>query len=159
MKKMIVPAILLATNIITAFCLLRMFWVKTLWEMESRTTAQFAARVWASSDYSKGKLSKLRLIIEQEPKGYFPRPTVFDGPFVVREWIGYTDPFPLLGGEDSPSIQTARITVASYNEVMLECHEHPEEYKKRLASERESWKGVILGTKEGASKPDARDGK
>ena len=160
MKRNIFFAILLVTNIVTAFCLLRLWWSKTIWEMEARNNTDFAAKVWASSDYGKGKLVKLRLIIEQEPKGSVSKPTEFDGPFVVREWHGYKAPsFLFVSGENSPSVQTAQIMVASYNQRMAEYHEHPEEYKKTLATESEYWKKEVLGNKQEVGRPDAGNGK
>ena len=160
MKKNILVAVLLVTNIVTAFCLLRLWWSKTTWEMEARNNTDFAAKVWASNDYSKGKLVKLRLTIDEEPKGFVSRPTEFDGPFVVREWHGYKAPsFLLVSGENSPSVQTAQIMVDSYNQRMAEYHEHPEQYEKERAAEIEYWKKEVLGNKEGASKPDAGRGK
>jgi len=159
MKRNILVAILLATNIVTAFCLFRMSWLKMTWEMQARNTSDFAAKVWASNDYGKGKLVKLRLSIEKEPKGFVSKPTEFDGPFVVREWIGYSEPLPFLDRDDSASIQTARIMVASYNQAMSEYHQHPEQYKDRLVTEIENWKKVVRANKDGARKVDAGGGK
>jgi hypothetical protein len=136
-----------------------MLLLKMMWEGEAKINTEFAAKLWAHNDFGKGKLVKLRLSIEKEPKASVSKPTEFDGAFVVREWVGYCDPFPLLGGENSASIQTAKIMVASYNKAMEESHEHPEQYKKSLAAESEYWKKEVLGTKGRASRPDASKGK
>jgi hypothetical protein len=160
MKKHIFVAILFVTNIVSAFCLLRMWWSKTIWEMEARSITEFAAKVWASNDYSKGRLVKLRLIIEEEPKGFVCKPTEFEGPFVVREWQGYKAPsFLFVSGENSPSIQTAQIMVASYNQRMAEYHEHPKQYEKDRAAEIEYWKKEVLGNKDVGGAPGAGRGK
>ncbi len=147
MKNRILIGVLLVSNAVTGIALLRVAWLKMMWQNEATNNAQFLASLWAANDYDKEKLVKLRLKVEDEPKGATCEPREFDGGFVVRNWIGYTDPFPILGGLESPSVQTARVIVEKYNLRMQEMHEHPDEYKKRRAEEIEYWRENVLKKK------------
>jgi hypothetical protein len=159
MKKNALLTFLVLSNIVLLLLLGRMAWLSMLWKDEATSNARFAAGLWAANDIHKGKKVKLRLKVEDEPKGSVSEPTEFDGDFVVREWIGYTDPFPILGGQNSPSIQTTRIIVDTYNKAMREYHAAPEKYKQRLADEIRYWNENVLGNKNDSSKPRAGDGK
>ena len=147
MKKNILIAGLVLLNAVCLVVLLRMAWLSMLWKSEALTTSEFAANLWAANDIHKGKKVKLRLTIEKEPKGYASKPTEFDDGFVIREWVGYTDPFPLLGGPESPSIQSSRIIVESYNKRMTEYQADPEKYKQSLLKEMKYWNENVLGNK------------
>lgn len=147
MKKNILIAILVATNVFTGAWLLQVSWLKMLWNLEATSLSEFAAALWAANDYSKGKLVKLRLKIEEEPLGHLSKPTEFDGVFVVREHIGYINPVPTLGAQESPSIEVTRIMVDAYNRKMQEFHANPGEYKRQVAKEIECWQESVLGNK------------
>jgi hypothetical protein len=159
MKKNIVIILLILINICTAIYLQYSSWQLMLWRNEATINSEFAAKVWARNCYSKGKIIKLRLKIEQEPKGYVSQPTEFDGPYVVLDQIGYTDPFPLFGGTNSPSIKIAKIMVDAYNKIMKEMYENPGKYKEELAEETEYWKTNVLGKEGKLNEPEIKEGK
>ena len=145
MKKNVLIGILLITNVITLFGLGRASWLSGLWKMEATLNVDYAAKLKAVNDYDKGKRIRLRLKINDEPKGHVDRPIVFDGTFVVEEETGYSSPS--LGGQDSPSIQTARIMVDAYNRTMEEFCRDPEKYRQQRAEEIKYWQEHILGKK------------
>ena len=137
-------AALIVTNVCTLLCLARSSLLATFWKNEATVNAEFAAKLWSWNNFSKGKIVKLRLKVEQEAKAPVSEPTEFDGPYVVREWIGYEYPF---FGADSPSVQIARITVDTYNAQMKEMVENPEKFRQELAEEIEYWKTNVLNEK------------
>ena len=106
--------------------------------------------MWAINDYDKGKIVKLRLVIKNEPEAYESKPTEFEGPYVIREQIGYNGPY--LGGNNSPSVQVSKIIVENYNSEMKEMYEHPKEYEEERNKEIEYWKNHILKTDKGQGK-------
>jgi hypothetical protein len=89
----------------------------------------------------------VRLRIEKKPQGPVSKPTEFDGAFAVTEWVGYSDPFPILGTRESPNAQTARRIVDAYNQRMQELVAHPEKYKEQRAQEIEWWRKNVLEKK------------
>ena len=151
MKKNKLLIFLLILNIITAFCLFYTCWLISLWKMQATTDAEFAAKVWAESMYNKKKISKLRLVLKDEPEPSVTKPTEFDGPYVIIEWDACTHP--LVGGRNSPSVVVGRNIVEAYNTKMKEMYEHPEEYNKQVEYEAELWQKKILG-KNDANKPE-----
>jgi len=157
MKRNITIAFLAVLLLIAVLSLARLLWQCALWRIEATTNAEFAAALWADNDYNKGKIVKLRLVIEAEPKGYVDKPPECDGPYVVREQFGYSDP--RLGGSNSPSIQVARLIVDTYNKQMTSKVENPEKYKAERLDEIEYWRENILNKKGMSDKSTNRTGK
>lgn len=142
-------AIRLVTGLIIGLGVLGLFYMSLLnmmWKSEALISSEFAAKLWAANDFSKGRIVQLRLVITDEPKRTGMKPTMFEGPYVVREWVGYIDP--LLKDTNSPSIQVARKMVEVYNATMKEIFENPEEYRKRLDREIAYWQTNVLGKTE-----------
>jgi hypothetical protein len=150
MKKNKLLILLMILNIITVTFLFYTCWISSLWKMQAKIEAEFAAKQWAVSMYNKNRISKLRLILKDEPEPSVTKPTEFDGPYVIIECDAYSHP--LLGGRNSPSVKLGKITVEAYNTTMKEMYEHPEEYKKQIEYEAELWQKKILG-KNDANKP------
>ena len=144
MRKNIIIVVLATLFVITAIWLAYSSWWCVLWRMEATRNAAFAAALWADNDYSKGKIVKLRLTIEAEPKPYVEKSPEFDGPYVIHEWVGYSTG----GGSNSPSIQSARLIVDTYNKKMTDKVQNPERYKAERAEEIEYWQQNVLNKKE-----------
>jgi hypothetical protein len=122
-----------------------------LWKFGATIDAEFAGKVWAENMYNKKQISKLRLVLKDEPEPPDTKPIEFDGPYVIMEWEAYTSPF--IGGRNSPSVQMGRIMVEAYNTEMEEMYEHPEEYKKQIEYDVKLWQKKIL-SKDDANKPE-----
>jgi len=151
MKKNKLLIFLLILNIITVTCLFYTCWLISLWKMQAMLTAEYKAKYWAESMYNKKMISKLRLVLKDEPEPSVTKPTEFDGPYVIMEWYAYTSPF--IGGRNSPSVKVGRITVEAYNTTMKEMYEHPDEYKKQIEYDVKLWQKKIMG-KNDANKPE-----
>ena len=158
MNKNFLIASLGILSVVLVLILFRMTWLNMLWKNEAKINSEFAAKLYAANDIHKGKKVILRLKIEDDPTGYTSKPTEFVDGFVVREVIGYTDPFPVVGGDDSPSIQMQKIMVQHYNQRMSDYHADPDKYNRRLAKEIFYWNEEVLGNKENSNKSSASDG-
>ncbi len=152
MKKNKLLILLIILNIITITFLFYTCWLISLWKMPAKIEAEFAAKLWAESMYNKKMISKLRLVLKDEPEPSVAKPTEFDGPYVIIECDAYTHP--LLGGRNSPSVKMGRIIVETYNAEMKEMYEHPEEYNKQVEYEAELWQKKILGKNDTYNKPE-----
>jgi len=151
MKKNIYTGILLVITLVIGLGLFYVSWRSMMWKSQALINAEFAAKVWAANDFAKGKFVQLRLVITDDPKRTDMKPPIFEGPYVVREMVGYIDP--LLKDTNSPSIQVAREMVESYNATMKEMFENPEENRRRLDREIAYWQTNVLGRKNASNQP------
>lgn len=151
MKKNIYTGILLVITLVIGLGLFYVSWGSMMWKSQALINAEFAAKVWAANDFAKGKFVQLRLVITDDPKRTDMKPTILEGPYVVREMVGYIDP--LLKDTNSPSIQVAREMVEAYNATMKEMFENPEENRRRLDREIAYWQTNVLGRKNASNQP------
>ncbi|MFZ0033809.1 MAG: hypothetical protein WAK60_02315 [Sedimentisphaerales bacterium] len=151
-KKNIV-ILLIVTNLATGLYLGYVAWRQMFWQMEAMTTADFAAKVWASNNYEKGKLIKLELVVKDKPEVYQPKQNRFDGSYVVLDWIGYTDP--LWRFNESPSILVAQEFVRTYNAEMNGIVSDPNAYEQRIRKEVDYWRENALNERPAGLKTTA----
>jgi hypothetical protein len=152
MKKHLLTAFIVLVTLAVMLGFFEYAWYrKEMWKLDALSTAEFAAKLWAANDYSKGKRIQLRLVVREDPFARSqPKATQFEGQYVIRDWVGYTDP--LFKNKDSPSIQVASKMVDVYNAAMKEMVENPTEYQKRLAREIDYWQTNVLGRTAGSNR-------
>jgi len=144
MKNKLIIAGLISFNIITGIFLIQNVYLKSLWKTEAMNYAKFSAGFWAVTDFHKGKVKKLRLRIENNPKASINGRPEFDGEFIVKDWVGYRHKLPIMGNFISPNMQIASRVVNVYNSRMRKCLANPEKYKKKLADEINNWNNNVI---------------
>jgi hypothetical protein len=123
-------------------CFGYMAWRQMLWKNEAMSNASFAATVLALNNYHKGKFIKYELVVKDKPELFKSKQHKFEGPFVIEDWTGYTDP--MFRFSKSPSVFVAEEFVKAYNNKMNNIISDPNRYEQSIREEINYWKEKVL---------------
>ncbi len=111
--------------------------------------ARLAGVLWAENYYDTGRIVKLRLRLEPEPKPAVEKPTEFDGPYVILD-------YPAVGDPDSPTFKIGRTMVDAFNERMATIVQDPKQHQADRAEAIEYWRSNVLKKERRAGKDGER---
>jgi hypothetical protein len=125
-----------------------------LWKLEASRMTYLAATLSAEKSYDKGRLIKLELVVNNNYKPPHDKPYHFDGPNVVFDKIGYTDP--VCKFIKSPSILVSEEFVRTYNERMNEIVSDPNFYDLLNREDANYWQQIFLSKQSAELKNDRK---
>jgi hypothetical protein len=125
------------------------------WKIEAMRNAHLAATLLAEKHYDKGINIKLELVVKDNFASSQNKSYHFDGPNVVFDKIGYTDP--VCKFIKSPSILVSEEFVRVYNEKMNEIISDPNFYKLLNREDANYWQQIFLSKPPSELKNDSNN--